>query len=87
MTDFEVEIEMSEFSPLLRPGMNVKADIITNEKTDVLVVPIQASGKRKIKDKTTETVFIVQNKKAQLKEITIGSSSDTETEIISGGNG
>lgn len=84
VTDFEVEIEMSEFSPLLRPGMNVKADIITNEKTDVLVVPIQASGKRKIKDKTTETVFIVQNKKAQLKEITIGSSSDTETEIISG---
>lgn len=83
-TDFEVEIEMREFSPLLRPGMNLKADIITSEKPDVLVIPIQASGKRKIKEKIAQTVFIVENKKAQLKEITIGASSDNETEIISG---
>lgn len=84
VTDFEVEIELSEFSPLLRPGMNVKTDIITKEKSDVLIVPIQASGKRKIKDKTAETVFIIQNKKAVLTEITIGASSDTEIEIVAG---
>lgn len=84
VTDFEVEIEMEEFSPLLRPGMNVKADIITNEKSEVLTVPIQAVGKRKMNDKTTETIFVVQDKKAHLKEITIGASSDTDTEIISG---
>lgn len=84
VTDFEIEIEMSEFSPLLRPGMNVKAEIITSEKSDVLTVPIQSVGKRQIKDKTAETIFIVQNNKALLKEITVGSSSDTDTEIISG---
>jgi HlyD family secretion protein len=84
VTDFEVEIELSKFSPLLRPGMNVKTDIITNEKKDVLVIPIQASGKRKIKDKPTESVFIVQGGKAKLTEITPGISSDTNIEIISG---
>jgi HlyD family secretion protein len=83
-TDFEVEIELHVFSPLLRPGMNVKADIITSEKADVLTIPIQASGKREIDDKLVETVFIVEDGKARLREIVTGVSSDTETEIISG---
>lgn len=86
VTDFEVEIELKNFSSNLRPGMNVKAEIITNRKTDILVVPIQAVGKRKIKDKLTESIFNVQNKKAVLKEIQTGISSDTETEVISGIN-
>jgi len=85
-TDFEVEIELKNFSSNLRPGMNVKAEIFTNRKTDVLIVPIQAVGKRKIKDKMVESIFIVQNKKAVLKEIQTGISSDTEMEIISGIN-
>ncbi len=83
-TDFEVEIELQNFSPLLRPGMNVKADIITSEKTDVLTIPIQASGKREVEDELVETVYIVDNGKAKLVKITPGVSSDTETEIVSG---
>ncbi len=86
ITDFEVEIELKDFSESLRPGMNVKAEIITSKKSDVLVVPIQAVGKRKVKDKTTESVFVVQKRKAILKEIQTGISSDTEMEIISGIN-
>jgi HlyD family secretion protein len=84
VTDFEVEIELDDFSPLLRPGMNVKTEIITNEKSDVLIVPIQASGRRKIEEKTTETVFKVEGNSAVLKEIVTGASSDTDIEIISG---
>jgi len=84
VTDFEIEIEMKEFSPVLRPGMNVKSDIITNEKSDVLVIPIQAAGRRKINEASAQSVFIVHDKKAHLQEITPGVSSDTETEIISG---
>jgi HlyD family secretion protein len=83
-TDFEVEIGMREFSALLRPGMNVKAEIITNEKSDVLTIPIQASGKRELDDELVETVFVVENGKAKLKKIVAGVSSDTETEVISG---
>ena len=84
ITDFEIEIEMNEFSLVLRPGMNVKSDIITNEKSGVLVIPIQAAGRRKINDTSAQSVFIVHDKKAHLQEITPGVSSDTETEIISG---
>lgn len=86
VTDFEVEIELENFSSNLRPGMNVKAEIITNKKTDILVVPIQAVGKRKIKDKFNESIFVVRNNKALLKEVQTGISSDTEIEIISGIN-
>ncbi len=84
VTDFEVEIELNEFSPVLRPGMNVKADIITSQKSDVVVIPIQAAGKREIDDTTAQTVFVVKENKAHLKKITLGVSSDTETEVISG---
>jgi len=84
VTDFEVEIELHDFSSLLRPGMNVKSDIITSEKTDVLKIPIQASGKREIDDELVETVFLIENGRAVLKEIVPGVSSDEETEIISG---
>jgi len=84
VTDFEVEIDLRDFSPLLRPGMNVKSDIITSEKLDVLKIPIQASGKREIDDELVETVFLIQSGKAVLREIVVGVSSDEETEIISG---
>jgi len=84
VTDFEVEIEMHEFSPLLRPGMNVKADIITSEKTNVLIVPIQAVGRREIGHKTTETIFVIKNRKANLREVKTGSSSDKDIEIVAG---
>lgn len=84
VTDFEVEIELNEFSPLLRPGMNVKVDIITDEKSDVYVIPIQASGKRKIDDEMSETVFLVREGKAHLTKIETGIASDTELEILSG---
>jgi len=84
VTDFEVEVELSKFSPLLRPGMNVKADIITSEKSDVLAVPIQALSRRMVNNKMNETVFIVKNKKAKLQEVQTGSSSDTDIEITSG---
>ncbi len=83
-TEFEVEIELNEFSPLLRPGMNVKAEIITNEKLDVLTIPIQASGKREVDDELVETVFVVEGGKARLTNIAVGISSDRETEVTDG---
>jgi len=83
-TDFEVEMEMENFSPVLRPGMNVNTNIITNQKNDVLVVPIQAVGSRKLKDTLTETVYAVKQGKAKLTKIKIGVSSDTDMEIMEG---
>lgn len=84
VTDFEVEIELKEFSPMLRPGMNVKVEITTDEKADVFVIPIQASGKRKIDEEMSETVFLVHEGKAYLTKVETGIASDTELEILSG---
>jgi HlyD family secretion protein len=86
VTDFEVEIELTEFSSLLRPGMNVKTDITTDKKEDVIVIPIQAAGKREIEeeDTTAQTVFVVHGDEAHLTKIVMGVSSDTETEIVEG---
>ncbi len=86
VTDFEVEIELTNFSSLLRPGMNVKTDITTDKKEDVIVIPIQAAGKREIEDEdtTAQTVFVVHGDEARLTKIVMGVSSDTETEIIEG---
>ncbi len=84
VTDFEVEIEVHGVSSLLRPGMNVKSDIITSEKTDVLKIPIQASGKREIDDELVETVFLIEGGRAVLTKIVPGVSSDEETEVVSG---
>lgn len=83
-TSFEVEIEMKNFSPALRPGMNVNANIITSEKTGILTVPVQTISRRRKDNKTTETVFIVKNRKAEQREVKTGASSDTEIEIVSG---
>jgi HlyD family secretion protein len=84
VTDFEVEIELKEFSPLLRPGMNVKVEITTDEKSDVFVIPIQASGKRKIDEEMSETVFLVYEGKAHLTRVETGIASDIELEILTG---
>lgn len=83
-TDFEVEIEMKNFSHLLRPGMNVNTSIITSQKTNVLKVPIQAIGSRKIEDTLKQTAFLVQNGKARLNKVIIGAASDNEIEILDG---
>lgn len=83
-TSFEVEIEMKNFSSSLRPGMNVNANIITSEKTGILTIPVQAISRRRKDKKLNETVFIVKNRKAELREVQTGSSSDTDMEIISG---
>ncbi len=49
-------------------------------------IPIQAVGKRKMKDKMTESIFVVESRKAILREVQMGISSDTEIEVVSGIN-
>lgn len=83
-TNFEVRIEILGTSPLIRPGMTVSADIITAKKDSVLVIPIQAMGKREIKGKKVESVFVAEDNTAKLKPIETGKSSETEIEIIKG---
>ncbi|MEO0091387.1 MAG: efflux RND transporter periplasmic adaptor subunit [candidate division WOR-3 bacterium] len=83
-TDFEVEIELAQSSPNLRPGMSINAEIITNEKDSILVIPIQAVGRRKIKGEETSTVFVYDKGIAKLTPVKTGINNETEIEIIDG---
>lgn len=82
--NFEVEIILDSTTQALRPGMTVHADIITARRDSVLVVPIQAVGRRKLKSRDTETVFVVKKGRAVMTPVKTGKSSDTEVEIMSG---
>ena len=60
--------------------MAVNATIITSVKNDVLVVPnsaVQTSN-------GTSTVRVLKNGQATPVDVEIGSTSDTQTEIVSG---
>ncbi|MCX7784804.1 MAG: efflux RND transporter periplasmic adaptor subunit [candidate division WOR-3 bacterium] len=83
-TDFEVEIELAQTSPHLRPGMSINAEIITNAKDSVLVVPIQAVGRRKIKDEEIQTVFVPDKGVAKLIPVKTGINNESQIEIIDG---
>jgi HlyD family secretion protein len=83
-TTFEVEVTLDSTEPSLRPGMNVRAEITTAELDSVLVIPVQASGRREIKGKETETVFLVKDGKAVLTPIRTGKTSETEIEVVEG---
>jgi HlyD family secretion protein len=83
-TTFEVEVTLDTTAPALRPGMNVRAEITTAELDSVLVIPVQASGRREVKGKETETVFLIKDGKAVLTPIRTGKTSETEMEVVDG---
>jgi len=83
-TTFEVEVTLDNTAPALRPGMNVRAEITTAELDSVLVIPVQASGRRDVKGTETETVFLVKDGKAVLTPIRTGKTSETEMQVTEG---
>jgi HlyD family secretion protein len=83
-TTFEVEITLDTTAAELRPGMNVHADVVTAELDSVLVVPVQAAGRREVKGKESETVFMVKDGKAVLVPIKTGKAGDTDLEVLDG---
>ncbi len=83
-TNFQVEITLDSTAPALRPGMNLQVEITTARLDSVLVVPIQGVGRRKVKNRETETVFCVKNGRAVLVPVRTGVASDTEIEIVEG---
>ncbi|MBM3332917.1 efflux RND transporter periplasmic adaptor subunit [candidate division WOR-3 bacterium] len=83
-TTFEVEVTLDSSAPALRPGMNVRAEITTAELDSVLVIPVQAAGRREVKGKETETVFLLKDGKAVLTSIRTGKTSETEIQVTDG---
>lgn len=82
VTTYPATIDFDTTTSDIYPNMGVNADIMTNVKTDVLLVPssaIQTSNGQ-------STVRILKNNQPQSVPVEIGSSNDTQTEIVSGVN-
>ena len=77
---FKGNISIDNQGYLLRPGMFVKADIITNRKDSVIVIPKNIILSRQ----RGKTVFIVDRGVAMERIIETGLENVTETEVIRG---
>ena len=78
--NFTVTVEITDKSQQIRPGMTAAANIAVSQLKNVLLVPNRAirtqNGKR--------IVYIAQNGVPTPVEITLGSSSNTSSEVIKG---
>jgi len=66
----------------LKAGMTAKADIVTEKKTGVLLVPEKAITR----SNDNASVKIMVNGKLHSKPVTTGISDEINTEIVSGLN-
>jgi len=91
---FLVKVAIENPDPALRPAMTAKVAILTEKRTDVLTVPIQAVLKRKlneegkeVKDKGIEkkdVVYLIDSGLARVQPVTTGISDELYVEITTG---
>ena len=82
VANYPVIVKFDENSDLVLPNMGVDADIVIEEKDDVLLVPTSAI---ETKDKG-KTVILVRDGTTEITKVETGVSGDKLTEIISGIN-
>ncbi len=82
VTNYPVIIRFDTEANDLLPSMSATANIILETKNDVLLVPSSA-----VRTQNGEsTITILKNGKEQTVNVTVGISSDTQIEIVSGVN-
>lgn len=77
---FRVEVLLENRAALVRPGMFVKADIVTRAREDALVLPRHAVVVRN----NRPAVFVVSRQKAEMREVVTGLEDEDRVEILSG---
>jgi HlyD family secretion protein len=99
-TEFEVKIAITSDTSKLRPGMTASADIVTDTRDQALSVPIQsvtvrtpeqlkgkdgkATAYKAGKDGYVEVVWVIEDGKAQAKQVNTGIQSEDAIEIKTG---
>lgn len=80
---YNVKIAFDNNDERIKPGMSVSADVITNQKNDILTVSSSA-----VKTRQGETYVEVLNESGMLmrKKVEVGISDDSITEIVNGLN-
>jgi RND family efflux transporter MFP subunit len=79
---FKIKIEASNQDLLLKPGMFVRADIIVQEKADVIVIPKDIILDRRGR----KTVYIVQRGIAMERRLELGIETSDAVEVTQGLN-
>lgn len=98
VTNFKVKVKINKasyaelmegrpetYSPF-RPGMTATVDIISNEKSDILAVPIGAiiMHQEEGSDTRREAVYVKNGDVAEIKYVQTGIQDDRNIEIVSG---
>lgn len=80
VVDFIVTIELNDADAQVKPGMTAAANIIVEQLNDVLMIPNRAvrlvDGKR--------VVYILRNGVPQSEPVTLGASSDINSQVLEG---
>lgn len=80
VVEFMVTVELTDPDEFVKPGMTAAVNIIVTQIDNVLLVPNRAvrvvNGQR--------VVYILSNKQLQAVDVTLGASSDTQSQVING---
>jgi HlyD family secretion protein len=78
--NFTVTVVLTDPDASVKPGMTATVSIIVKQLSNVLLVPDRAV--RLVKNQ--HVVYVLQNGQPQIVKITLGASSDTQSEVASG---
>jgi len=80
VVQFNVTVELTDADQNVKPGMTAAVNIVVDQITDALLVPNRAvrlvGGER--------VVYILSNNQLQQVKVTLGASSDTESQVTGG---
>jgi HlyD family secretion protein len=80
VVQFDVTVELTDADSNVKPGMTAAVNIIVNQITDALLVPNRAvrvvDGQR--------VVYILSNNQLQSVDVTLGASSDSQSQVLEG---
>lgn len=80
VVEFNVSVELTDADASVKPGMTAAVNVVVDQITGAMLVPNRAvrvvNGQR--------VVYILVNNKLQEVEVTLGASSDTQSEVVGG---
>ena len=80
VVNFTVTVELTDADDLVLPGMTAAVNIVVDERKNVILVPNRAI---KVQDGKT-IVYVLENNKPVVVPVTLGASSDMDSEILTG---
>ena len=81
VVNFTVTVELTDPDPAIKPGMTAAVNITVEQLTNVLLVPNRAVRLRN----GQRVVYVLRNNQSTVVDISIGATSDTNSEVITRG--